>query len=267
MDIVSVPDTIAADRLPEVTTSVSVIVTAYNEEQYLRNTILSIMEAIVALDSVDVEIVIVNDGSADDTATVANALEADFPLVRCIHHDRNRGFGVAFQTGLDAANHDYVTFLPGDNLISTATIRELLKHVGQAEVVFAFPLNVECRSRLRLLISSIYSFVYRQTFNLHLRAIHTTPVYPVRLLRETPLHSTGYGRAAEITVKLLRQGCTYMELPCYLNLTENHSSALQFKNLIEVVRSYVRLIIEVYGRDRNRYSRSAVRVTPKELRN
>jgi len=266
MEIARASHADAVQRLPKLKSSVSVIVTAYNEERYLRDTIVSAMDAIASLSDVDVELVIVNDGSSDGTAVIADALAAEFSLVRCIHHERNRGVGAAFQTGLDAAKHDYVTFLPGDNLISVSMIRELLKHVGQADVIFSFPVNVECRSRFRLLVSALYSFIYRQTFNLNLRAIHTVPVYPLRLLRDTPLRSSGYGRAAEITVKLLRQGSTYMELPGYLNVTDNHSSALRFKNLIEVVKSYVRLTSEVYSSERTRYSREPVRVIPAELR-
>lgn len=247
-------------------TSISVIVTAFNEEQDLRSTILSAMEALRFVEGLDVEIVIVNDGSSDGTASVADALEREFPLVRCVHHKTNRGWGAAFRSGLEAARHDYLTWIPGDNLISIPMIREILKHVGQADLVCAFNVNTECRTRLRRLISSVYSFTYRTTFDLPLRSIHTTPVYPVKLLRETPLRSHGYSLASEIMVKLLRQGCTFQELPGYMNPSQNHSSALRIKNLIEVMYSYLRLIIEVYVRERAKYSRSPVRVIPNELR-
>lgn len=267
MEIAEVPGSAVAEAQKQQKASVSVIVTAFNEEDGLRDTVLSTLEAAAAAENTDIEILIVNDGSSDGTAAVADALAKEFHLVRCIHHDTNRGFGEAFRTGLDAAKLDYVTFIPGDNLISISTLRELLRHVGQADLVCVFPVNTECRSRARRLISSLYSFIYRQTYNLDLRAIHTTPAYRVRMLHATPLRSRRYSLASEIMVKLLRQGCTFMELPGYLNPSQNKSSALQVKNAIEVVQSYLLLFLEVYVRDRNRYSRTAVRVIPEELRN
>ena len=247
-------------------TSASVVVLAFNEEQDLRSAVVNAMVAIDAVEGLDVEIIILNDGSTDGTAAIADALAREFPIVRCIHHSVNQGFGAGFRTALDAARNDYITFIPGDNLVSIPMLREVLKHLGQADLVCSFPVNVECRTRSRRLISSLYSFIYRQTFNLDLRAIHTTPAYPVALLRKTNLRSRRYSIAAEIMVKLMRQGCTFIELPGYLNPSQNNSSALRLKNLVEVMQSYLLLIAEVYVFEKKKYSKPAVRVIPEELR-
>jgi len=265
MEIADAPNVAANERL-KTQASVSVMVVAFNEEQDLRATIATTIAAVSAIDDLDVEIVIVNDGSSDDTANIANALAREFPLVRCVHHETNRGFGEAFRSGLAAARNEYVTFIPGDNLVSVTMLRETLRHIGQAELICSFPVNVECRPRLRRVISSIFSFLYRQTFDLPLRAIHTNSAYPVKLLRETNLRSQRYSLASEIMVKLLRQGCTFLELPGYLNLSQNKSSALQLKNLVEVITSYLQLVTEVYVTERATYSRPPVRVIPEDLR-
>jgi glycosyltransferase involved in cell wall biosynthesis len=246
--------------------SVSIIVPAFNEGHGLRSSVLTAIEAVAAVDRLEAEIVIINDGSSDNTAAVADGLAQEFPIVRCIHFSVNRGFGAGFRAALESTNNEYITFIAGDNVVSKSMLREILKHIGQADLVCAFPVNVESRPRLRRLISSVFSFVYRQTFNLDLRAIHTTPAYPVRLLRNTHLRSQGYSLAAEVIVKTLRQGGTFLELPGYLNVLPDKSSALKMKTLVEVVTSFFLLIGEVYVFNRNKYSRRAVRVVPKELR-
>jgi glycosyltransferase involved in cell wall biosynthesis len=266
MEIADASRDAVSERMIEKRVSASIMVVAFNEEQDLRPTIVSTMRAVSEVDNLDVEIVIVNDGSSDRTREIAESLAAEYPLVRCVHHDTNRGFGEAFRSGLAAARNEYVTFIPGDNLVSVSMLRETLRHLGQADIICSFPVNVENRSRLRRVVSSLFSFLYRQTFDLPLRAIHTTSAYPVRLLQNTPLRSRRYSLASEIMVKLLRQGCTFLELPGYLNSSQNKSSALQMKNLIEVIGNYLWLINEVYVAKRSVYSRTPVRVIPKDLR-
>jgi glycosyltransferase involved in cell wall biosynthesis len=246
-------------------TNVSVVVLAYNEEQELRAAVSSVIDAASAADA-DVEIIIVNDGSTDGTATIADALEAAYPFVRCVHHPINLGFGAAFSSGIKFATQEWITFFPGDNIVSTVMLREILKHAGQADLVCSFPVNTECRPRLRQILSSAFSFIYKQTFYIHLRSIHTTPAYNVRQLRELHLRSKGYSLPSEIMVKLMRRGCTFMELPGYLNPAKNKSSALRAKHFIEVVSSFWLLILEVFVTQRALYSGVPVRIIPEELR-
>ena len=257
----------SADALQTQRTTVSVIVPAFNEERDLRASVLTTLEALSATDHLDAEIVIINDGSSDNTAAIADALAKEFPIVRCIHFSENRGFGAGFTEALATSRSKYITFIAGDNVVSMSMLREILRHVGQADMVCSFPVNTECRPRSRRLISSLFSFIYRQTFNLDLRAIHTTPAYRVDVLRAMRLRSHGYSLASEIMVKTLRQGGTFLELPGYLNELPDKSSALKLKNLIEVITDYLSLIVEVYGTQRSKYSHRAVRVIPKELRN
>lgn len=266
MEIAAPVQTKRDERQMPPRTSVSVVVLAFNEEAELRSSVESVISAAAAADGLEWEIIIVNDGSSDGTAAIAADLEREYSFVRCIHHDRNRGFGAAFRSGLQAADHEYVTFFPGDNIVSSVMLREILRHLGEADLVCAFPVNTECRRRSRQILSSFFSFVYKQTFNLHLRSIHTTPAFRTRQLREIRFHSTGYSLPSEIMVKLLRRGCSFMELPGYLNPGKNKSSAIRPKILGEVVGNYLKLLFEVFVSCRNQYSKAPTRVIPKELR-
>ena len=64
----------------------------------------------------DFEIIIVNDGSADATAEIAEELTRTYPCVRAIHHPRNRGYGGALRTGFASATRELVAYTDGDAL-------------------------------------------------------------------------------------------------------------------------------------------------------
>ncbi len=245
--------------------NVSVVVPAFNEESNLRLAIDNVIKAAAAANGTGVQIIIVNDGSADGTAAVADELAREYPFVHAVYHAGNEGFGAAFLSGRAAAQHDWITLCPADNVVSVVTLRDMLSHAGKADLVCAYLINTEARTRLRSVISSLFTFIYTATFNVHLRQIHATPVYPVGRLRSMQLHCRRYSFPSEITIKLLRQGCTFMELQGYMNPVRK-SSALKLKNLVEVVRSYVSLIFEVYVVHRAEFSHTPTRVIPEEAR-
>src|SRR5436853_1616118 len=85
---------------------VSVIIPCYNQAHYLNDAI----ESILAQSCADFEIVVVDDGSADNTAEVA----AGYPGVRCIRQD-NQGLAAARNTGLRESRGDYLVFLDADD--------------------------------------------------------------------------------------------------------------------------------------------------------
>ncbi len=244
-------------------TRVSVVMPAFNEEHDLRGAVASVIDAASAVGGIQLEVIIINDGSTDGTALVASAIEQEHSCVRSVHHVTNEGFGASFLSGLEAARHEWIMLSPGDNVVSNSTLRAMLKNAGSADLVCAYVVNTEGRTRLRNSLSSVFSFVYTQTFKIPLRYIHATPVYNVGLLRRTELRSRGYSLFSEIAVKLLRQGCTFMELPGYMN-PQRKSSALRFKNLVEVFRSYLALAFEIFVSHRNEYSGVPSRVIPED---
>src|SRR5712691_11887621 len=144
---------------------VSVVVPALNEEKNLRAAVCSVIQATKAAGDVSVEILVVNDGSTDGTPALIKELEAQYPSVHAIHHEQNKGFGACFMSGLEAARYEWITLFPGDNVVSVPTLTSMLKNCGRADVVCAYTVNTECRSRLRNSLSAVFSLVYNTTFN------------------------------------------------------------------------------------------------------
>ena len=124
------------DRLP----SISAFFPAYNEEQNVP-AMVERLTAVLPRVSEDYEIIVVNDGSADRTGAVADALAAADPHVRVIHHPVNRGYGGALKSGFAGARKEYVFFTDGDGQFDVAEIERLLPFVPEYDVVVGYRLD------------------------------------------------------------------------------------------------------------------------------
>jgi len=104
--------------------SLSVFFPAYNEQYNivkLTKAIVSVLEEI----GNEYEVIIVNDGSSDNTGEVAEELTRRYPRVRVIHHDKNRGYGAALKTGFTSAKNDYIFYTDGDHQFDVRDLKNL----------------------------------------------------------------------------------------------------------------------------------------------
>jgi len=96
----------------------SVVIPLYNKELSIRNTIQSVLDQTCQ----DFEIVVVNDGSTDNSAAVVEAIEDD--RIRLIHQ-KNQGVSAARNRGIEEARYEWIAFLDGDDLWGKAHLQEI----------------------------------------------------------------------------------------------------------------------------------------------
>ncbi len=231
---------------------ISVFVPAFNEEENLPKTLDCILAVAREL-SLEVECLVVDDGSTDRTPEIIRQYAFLHANIRGIFHATNLGMGTSFRESLGLARYDRITMIPGDHIVSRSTILDLFKLYDRADVVLAYTVNVEYRNRLRRSISSFYTWLCKVTFNLPVRYIHATPVFPVHYLRELDLKCERYSFPSEATIKCLRGGCSYLEIPGYMNPDARRSSAVRVQNAWEALTHYLFLVYEVFVKCRARY--------------
>lgn len=241
---------------------ISVVIPALNEQDNLKDAVKSVIRSSQSAGNIEIEIIIINDGSKDRTAAVADELAQEHGFVRVVHHAVNEGFGSCFLDGLRLAKYEKITLFPGDNGNSEFTTTQLLKNAHKADLIASYILNVETRSRARFVLSALYTLIYQATFDVYIRYMNGTPVYSVAQLRKLKLFSQRYSLFAEINIKLLRSGVTYYEVPSTLNEAVAKSSAIKFKNLVEVFRCFLRLVYEIHVKHRKQFSVRSKRVIP-----
>ena len=121
--IVRTRPTAASRRAP-----VSVVVPCFNYGSYLPDCVASVLDQ----NGVDVEVLIIDDASTDDSAEVAAALANEEPRVRLRRHERNVGLVETVREGLFAVAGEYVVKLDADDLLAPGSARARDRALGLA---------------------------------------------------------------------------------------------------------------------------------------
>lgn len=238
---------------------ISFIVPAYNEAKNIRATVETIRAAAMLAKLEAIEIVIIDDGSADDTAVIVEALAALQPDLRLIRQSINQGLGAAVQAGLGIASASHFMVVPGDNDMAKEMIALMLLVRGEADMILTMPLNKELRSVTRNIVSMIYQMAYMAMFRVFVGYISGPGLWPTAKARQVGLRARRFGLISELNVKLLRAGCTYAEVPGYLQGGPPARRTITLRNLTEVVVSFLRLISDIHLKGGGRFRGHAVR--------
>jgi len=119
--------------------SLSIVLPAYNEAENVAAAVAAVSEVAQTLGR-EYEILVVNDGSKDDTGPIVRELEPQVPGLRLIEHYPNRGYGGALKAGFAAATKDLIAFVPADNQFVFDEVRDLLEkqEKEQADIVCGY---------------------------------------------------------------------------------------------------------------------------------
>jgi glycosyltransferase involved in cell wall biosynthesis len=120
--------------------SISVFFPCYNEQDNIRQVTQRATEALKGTGA-DYEIILVNDGSKDDTGRIADELAAGDGRIRVVHHQRNMGYGAALQSGFRAAKKEYVFFTDGDGQFDIGEMPAMLALMERYDIVCGYRLN------------------------------------------------------------------------------------------------------------------------------
>lgn len=101
---------------------VSVVVTVYNVEQYIRRCIESIQKQTIK----DIEIIVVDDGTPDNSMRIVEEIAKSDERITIIRHEKNMGLMWARRTGYMAANGEYIAFCDSDDYLPVDSIENLL---------------------------------------------------------------------------------------------------------------------------------------------
>src|SRR5256885_14869616 len=102
---------------------------AYNDSGTIASMVIRAVHAASAV-TPEYEVIVVNDGSTDATAQIADELARTYSHVRAVHHPTNRGYGGALQTGFRSATKEFIFYTDGDAQYDPAELAVLWQHMG-----------------------------------------------------------------------------------------------------------------------------------------
>lgn len=210
---------------------VSILAPAHNESAILQQSVEKIYEYMSDLeDRYDWEMVIVNDGSKDNTGKIADAVADSKENMRVYHHKINKNLGGALRTGFSLCKGDYVVVLDLDLSYAPEHIGELLDTMQEteADVVVASPYMPGGRTTgvplIRKILSKAHNRLTKITSGM---PIHTftsmVRAYRKSFLDVVNLKSSTYAINPEILQKAFILRARVVEIPAHLDWSFQNS--------------------------------------------
>jgi glycosyltransferase involved in cell wall biosynthesis len=192
--------------------SISIFFPAFNDEQTIGGLVRNAL-AILPDYSDDYEVLVINDGSTDGTAQVLEDLSRHDAYVRPIHHEVNRGYGGALQSGFENASKEFVFYTDGDGQYDVRELARLLPLMKPGVDVVNGYKSKRADSFHRVVIGKIYNRTARLLFRLPIRDVDCD----FRLIRRQALQgigkmSTSGAACLEMIRKLKANGAVFAEV-------------------------------------------------------
>ena len=218
---------------------ISIVMPVYNDEKFIGD---SIERAIEILDMMfeDYELIVVDDGSTDDTGKIIVRYDATImPVLLC----ENRGKGAAFMAGVKRATHEYVVMLDSDLQIEPYELDPFFKlmNIYNADVVIGnkrHDYSITEYPPVRWLVSNTYNFMCRMLFGIRVRDTQCGLKLFKRsaLLRVMPrLLVKRFAFDIELIVALQRKGIRIIDAPVNVMRRQNVGS-VSWHNIVDTAR-------------------------------
>ncbi len=148
--------------------NLSVFFPAFNEGGNIENTV---KKATAVLEKLNLiwEIIIVDDGSKDNTLEVAEGLARNNSKIRVIHQN-NGGYGAALVTGFTSARYDLIGYTDSDGQFDFSEVTKFLEAIKSADVVLGYRIK-RSDSLNRLIIGKSWNFLIRLLFGMDLKDV------------------------------------------------------------------------------------------------
>lgn len=226
--------------------SISVFFPCYNEQENVERTTASTVSVLEEL-GVDYEVIIVNDGSGDSTAEIAQKLADGNDKIKVVNHPRNLGYGAALQSGFKAATKELVFYTDGDGQFDIKEMPALLPLMEEFDIVSCYRIN-----RQDNLIRKINAWCWTKLvcilFRMRVRDIDCAfKLFKREIFDNIEMSSSGALIDSEILARSVRKGYSITQRP--VRHYPRTAGAQTGANIKVILRAFKELF-QLYGRIR-----------------
>jgi len=242
--------------------SISAFFPCYNDAKTIGDLVLEADRQLLQLTD-DYEVIVVNDGSRDDSADVLKGLQQRVPRLTVVTHERNRGYGAALRSGFARATKDLVFYTDGDGQYDVRELPILLMLLTD-DTHFVNGIKMTRQDPLyRVHIGSIHRFLMRWSFWLPVNDVDCD----FRLIRRSvidriELRSNSGSICVELVKNAQRAGAEFREVsvhhyPRRWGVSEFFKPGRILRTYVDLAGSWLQLMVI----DKLRGKRSA-RIAP-----
>ncbi|MBV9504508.1 MAG: glycosyltransferase [Acidobacteriia bacterium] len=234
----------------------SILMPVYNERTVVERCISQVVTAPLP-ESMDRELVIVDDCSTDGTFEILQRLAAAFPQIRLYRHPQNRGKGASVRTAIEQATGDFSLIQDADLEYDPAEYSRLLRPLldGHADAVFGSRYMAGEQTRVLLFWHSVMNkgltMISNMFCNLNLTDMETCyKVFRTDLLKSIPIRSDRFGFEPEIVMKSAKRKLRIYEVPIsYHGRTYEEGKKINWKDGLKALAVIFRfwLIDDLYA--------------------
>jgi glycosyltransferase involved in cell wall biosynthesis len=228
--------------------SVAIFFPVYCDESTVETVAMKSIKVLSDVAS-DYKVIIVDDGSPDRSGEVADELAAKYPdEIISIHHEKNRGYGAALQTGFKhSLDYDWICFTDGDNQYDVYELYHFSKLFHHYDMIVTFRYT-KIYGTFRIFISYVYNFIIRWMFKSRLRD-HNCGLKAIRsqVVEDMELISTSPFIGAEIIINAMVRGYPIGQtgIKTYpRRFGESHSASVS--NIIASIRDLLRVYKKIF---------------------
>lgn len=192
------------------------------------------------------EIIVVNDGSTDQTAAVTKNLQKQYPQLRLVSHEENLGYGASLRTGFEASRYDWIFYTDGDAQFDMTELAKFIPYTQEYEVILGYRQN-RAEGWSRILNAKLFKLYIDLLFRVGVKDIDCAfKLIRADLIQGLDLFSSGAFISAEYLYKLKKQGVQFKQLPVK-HLPRQHGQPtgarpdVIIKALLDAMRLYLKM--------------------------
>lgn len=239
---------------PRYDVSLSVFFPCYNEEANVERVTGACVEALTRYVR-DWEIIIVNDGSKDRTGELADKLAAADKRIRVVHHNPNKGYGMALRSGFAAARKPYVFYTDGDGQFDMNELPRLLDKLGTADIISGYRSNRQ-DNFMRRVNAFCWGTLVKTLLRFRCRDVDSAfKLYKREIFDRIELKSTGALIDAEVLARATRLGYTITEVPVtHLPRKAGTQTGAKFSVILKAFKELLKLRKDILASDKAKRS-------------
>ncbi len=215
----------------------SVFFPAYNDGGTIASMVIRTVKTASEL-TPDFEVIVVDDGSADGTADIADELARTYPQVRAVHHPTNRDYGAALQTGFRSATKELIFYTDGDAQYDPTELALLWPHMtADVDLVNGYKIS-RADPIHRIVIGRLYHNIVSVLFGLRLRDVDCDfRLMRRRIFERINLEKTSGIICVEMIKKIQDAGFRIVEVPVHhFHRAYGRSEFFNFRRLFRTGR-------------------------------